>query len=539
MLVDTPADELLERLVAGKVYLPAQAERAAKNFFRKGNLMALRELALRRTADRVEDDVQAYRSDRSIAQVWKTEGALLCCIGPEEGAEHVVRSTAQLAGQLAVTWHAVYVETPALQRLDAARREGILRTVKLAGDLGARTAVLSAQGIAAALVAYARENNLSKLVLGASEPWRWWPRRTLDQAVGRIAPDIDRFEVGRTSRPRPAPAARSAEPESAARSADTARRYGLATAACAATTLLTHGLLPYFDLANIVMVFLLAVVGVGVWLGRGPAVLAAFLNVAAFDFFFVAPRLSFAVSDVQYLLTFAVMLIVGLVTGQLTAGLRFQARVAQHREGRSRALFEAARDLSNMLTHEHAVELAEEVIAREFRAEVAIYVLDAHDRLQPPREPATGLDLGTAPVVPGSPAARRPRHRHTRRQHLAVPAAARDDALARRARGAAAGAAFPARARTAPAARDLCRAHGDGAGAGSTTSRWPRGRPCRSSRSGCATRCWPRSRTTCARRWRRWSARPSCSPPASRRSPPRSRRSSPASARRRAAWPTW
>lgn len=396
VLVDTPADELIERLVAGKVYMPAQAERAAKNFFRKGNLMALRELALRRTADRVEDDVQAYRSDRAIDQVWKTEGALLCCIGPQEGAEHVVRSTAQLAGQLAVTWHAVYVETPALQRLDAARREGILRTVKLAGDLGARTAVLSAQGIAAALVAYARENNLSKLVLGASEPWRWWPRRTLDQAIARLAPDIDRFEVGRTSRPRPAPTVRSTEPGSAGRGAYQLRRYGLATAACAATTLVTHLLLPYFDLANIVMVFLLAVVGVGVWLGRGPAVLAAFLNVAAFDFFFVAPRLSFAVSDVQYLLTFTVMLIVGLVTGQLTAGLRFQARVAQHREGRSRALFEAARDLSNMLTNEQAVAVAQAVIAREFHAEVAVYVLDADDRLQPPHAPAAGLDLGTA-----------------------------------------------------------------------------------------------------------------------------------------------
>ena len=116
VLVDTPADELLARLKAGKVYGEVQAERAAANFFRKGNLMALRELALRRTADRVEDDVQTYRSDRSIDRIWKTESALLCCIGPG-GAEHVVRSAALLAQQLAVSWHAVYVETPALQRL--------------------------------------------------------------------------------------------------------------------------------------------------------------------------------------------------------------------------------------------------------------------------------------------------------------------------------------------------------------------------------------------------------------------------------------
>jgi two-component system sensor histidine kinase KdpD len=102
------------------------------------------------------------------------------------------------------------------------------------------------------------------------------------------------------------------------------------------------------------------------------------------------------VSDVQYLLTFAIMLIVGLATGQLTAGLRFQARVATHREARSRALFEAARDLSNILTNEQAIELAQGVIAREFRAQVVIYVLDASDRLRPPKTDATGLDIGTA-----------------------------------------------------------------------------------------------------------------------------------------------
>jgi len=396
VMVDTPADELIERLHAGKVYLPAQAERAAKNFFRKGNLMALRELALRRTADRIEDDVQAYRTDRSIAKVWKTEGALLCCIGPQEGSEHVVRSAARLAQQLAVTWHAVYVETPALQRLPAARREGILQAVKLAQDLGASAAVLSGQDVAQALVAHARGNNLARLVIGQGGRSAWLPRRSLGQALSRMAPDIDRFEVGQDHRPQTAASPRPEVDEAAAGAALQARRYGLAAAVCGVTTLLTHLMVPYFDLANIVMVFLLSVVCVAVWLGRGPAVLAAFVSVAAFDFFFVAPRMSFAVSDVQYLLTFAIMLTVGLVTGQLTAGLRFQARVATHREARSRALFEAARDLSNTLTQEHAIEVAQAVIAREFRAQVAVYALDLDDRLQPPREAAAGLDLGTA-----------------------------------------------------------------------------------------------------------------------------------------------
>lgn len=310
----------------------------------------------------------------------------------------MVRSTARLAQQLAAPWHAVYVETPALQRLAGDRRERILQTVKLAQDLGARTAVLSSQQLAQALVDHSRRHNLSKLVLGHSRPASWLGlvslRGRLGPALARLAPDIDRIEVGLVQ-----PARGASGPDAA--SASTGRnakdsgakdreakdrdgqdrsawvRYGLALGACAATTLVTQLLVPYFDLANIVMVFLLAVVVVGVSLGRGPSVLAAFVNVAAFDLFFVPLRMSFAVSDVQYLLTFAVMLVVGLVTGQLTAGLRFQARVATHREARSRALFEAARDLSNQLTQEQAVEVAQAVVAREFRAEVAVFVLDA------------------------------------------------------------------------------------------------------------------------------------------------------------------
>lgn len=397
VLVDTPADELIARLAAGKVYGPAQAERAARHFFRKGNLMALRELALRRTADRVEDDVQAYRVDRRIGQVWKTEAALLCGIGPDEGAEHVVRSAARLAQQLAVSWHAVYVETPALQRLSNARRERILRTVKLAQELGASTAVLPAQEVVTALVAHARRHNLSKLVIGRHRATTWPGRATLDRSLTRLAPDVDLIVVGEAravANPALSPTARDGP--MAVGEPGGARRYLWTAAICVGTTALALPLPTFFDLANIVMVFLLSVVGVAVRFGRGPAVMATFLNVAAFDFFFVPPALSFAVSDVQYLLTFAVMLTVGLIAGQTTGGLRFQARVATHREARSRALFEAARDLSNALLADQVVELAEKAIGQEFRAQVRVFRLGDDDRLQAPAVPAEGLELGTA-----------------------------------------------------------------------------------------------------------------------------------------------
>jgi two-component system sensor histidine kinase KdpD len=152
------------------------------------------------------------------------------------------------------------------------------------------------------------------------------------------------------------------------------------------------------DAANIVMLFLLAVLGVAMRYGRGPAALASVLNVAAFDFFFVPPRLSFTVSDAQYLLTFGVMLAVGLIVGQLTAGLRFQARIATHRERRSHALFEVARDLSSVLATEQVVAAAGDAVAREFRARARLFVLELDDRLTLAGVDgdSAGLDLGTA-----------------------------------------------------------------------------------------------------------------------------------------------
>jgi two-component system sensor histidine kinase KdpD len=387
VLVDIPAEELLARLKEGKVYLPEQAERAAGNFFRKGNLMALRELALRRTADMVEGDVQEYRADKSIEGVWKTQARLLCCIGPDRGSEHVVRSAARLARQLDVEWEAVYVETPLLQRLSKEKRERILRVVKLAQDLGARTAILTGADVVQAIVDHARAGNFGTVVVGRGPARRLPWRRSMSDAIAAAEDTLDVLEIGRGARDSgTSVAARSPiHPDEASPKAGERRtRYLLTMLACAATTAAAALLHPYFDLANIVMVFLLTVVLVAARWGRGPAVMAAVVNVVAFDFFFVPPRFSFAVTDAQYLLTFAVMLIVGIVTGQLTAGVRFQARVAGHREERARTLYEFARDLSGLLTTEQVIETAEALMARNFRASVAILVPGDTEQLQSP-----------------------------------------------------------------------------------------------------------------------------------------------------------
>jgi len=393
VVVDLPPDELLQRLKAGKVYLAPQAERAAANFFRKGNLLALRELALRRTADRVDDEMQAYRRQSTVQRVWPNREALLACVGPGEHGEKVVRSCARLAAQGEVDWHAVFVETPALQRLSDSRRQHPLRVLKLAQELGATAATLSAPEAAAALVRYAREHNLVRLVIGRHR--RRWPwQRSLAERLTDLGDDLDVLQVALPGSPFRAGAAGAAD-ERAAEPLPW-RNYLAAVAVCAATALAASPLVDWLELSNIVMLFLLAIVGVAMRFGRGPAVLAAFVGVALFDFFFVPPRFTFAVSDAQYLITFAVMLVVALVIGQLTAGLKTQAEAATQREHGVRSLYAMSRDLGAALMPEQVAEIGARFLAAEFGARSALLVPDALDRLQALPGATATVDAGVA-----------------------------------------------------------------------------------------------------------------------------------------------
>jgi two-component system sensor histidine kinase KdpD len=400
VLVDVTPDELMARLKAGKVYLPQQAERAAQNFFRKGNLIALREIALRRTAEHVEDDVRDYREAQAIAPVWNTGGAILACVGPRMGDEQTVRAAARLAGQTNVRWFAAYVETPQLRRLPAEERDRILAVLKLAEELGAETAVLAGSDEASELVTHAQQLNCATLMVGRPRAARLpfgLTRPTIARRMATLAPGFDVVEVGRRESVRRL--GRVLQPQAEEEDRDWLAqwpRYAWAAGASVAATLVATPLREVLDLANIVMLFLLATVGVAVRFGRGPAALAAILNVAAFDFFFVPPRMSFAVSDVQYALTFGVMLLVGLLTGQLTAGQRFQAQISASRERRAQSLFELTRDLSGALLAEQVKELGETAVRAHFGGEALVLPTDAHDELVLPENGPPGFDRSVA-----------------------------------------------------------------------------------------------------------------------------------------------
>jgi two-component system sensor histidine kinase KdpD len=270
-----------------------------------------------------------------------------------------------------------------LQRLASLERERILRTVKLAQELGAKTAILSGSDPAREIVDYARTHNCSKVVVGRTRGRATWPwTRLVATRVGDVAPEIDVIEIGRGEAVRSRRIAlEQSEDAPDPRRARKRLNYLWTLLACVATILIATPLHAYFDLANIVMLFLLVVVIVAVKFGRGPAIMAAFVSVASFDYFFVEPRFSFAVTDVQYLFMFAVMLAVALVIGQMTSGLRYQARVASYREERARVVYEFARDMSSLLQTEQVVAAATKFIGSTFGAKVAILLPDDHERL--------------------------------------------------------------------------------------------------------------------------------------------------------------
>jgi two-component system sensor histidine kinase KdpD len=385
VMVDMSADELLVRLRKGKVHIRDVEKPQLGTFFSTGSLLALREIALRRTADVVEDEVRKYRADKAVEAVWKTHEHLLCCVGPEAGSEHVVRSAARLANHLDAEWTAVYVETPRLQRLPPQERGRILKVVSLAQELGARTAILTGARPSEAISEYARDQNISTVVVGRSSPRPLRVKRTMSDAIAAANDSLDVIEIGRRGAESgvsvTAPPAGPDEPNP--RSGEKRARYVWTLLASAAAALFA-GAVPAFELATIAMLFMLTTVLVGVRWGRGPAIVSAFVNVLAFDFFFVPPRFSFIPTDMQYLITFAVMLAVGVFIGQLAGNLRFQARVASYREKRARTLYEFARDLAQLRSTTQVIETTEEFMARQFRARVAVLVPDSTGTLVSP-----------------------------------------------------------------------------------------------------------------------------------------------------------
>ena len=384
-LIDLPPDDLLARLRSGKVYIPDEAATAVERFFRTPNLMALRELALRRVADRVEAAARALPVDRTRARL--ASDRIMVAVGPDQQAEQLVRAGKRLADALDSEWTVVYVETPALLRLSEAQRNRRIDVLRLAESLGAETVTLDGPTAAATLLEYAQTRNATRVIVGAPKRrgWRAWLRPSTSTQLLRHARGFDLTAIAL-----PEQAESQRAPRSRATVADSSPirwpRYGWALVTTLLCSAVAFGLYPRFELANLVMVYLLGVTVAGLRFGRGPAVMTAILNVAAFDFFFVPPRFSFAVSDVQYLLTFSVMLTIALVIANLVASVRQQTRVAGARERRTALLYAMSRELAATRGISGMARVAVRHLAEVFQIKAVVLLPDAEGKLHYPRD---------------------------------------------------------------------------------------------------------------------------------------------------------
>ncbi|MGA2187335.1 MAG: sensor histidine kinase KdpD [Steroidobacteraceae bacterium] len=382
-LIDLPPDDLLERLNAGKVYAADRVVTATEKFFRKPNLLALRELALRRTADRVDAAALEFASPGSNLRPWLARDRFLIAVTVDVQAEQLVRIGKRFADALDAAWLVVSVETPQLLKLSDGERNRRIGILRLAESLGAETVTLDGASAVDALLEYARLRNVTRIVIGEAKRvgWRAWLRRSTTTELVRRGSGFDISVIAR----RETQTQKRQQLPDAGPAGIPWERYGAALLISAGCTGAAALMYPYFELTNLVMVYLLGGTIAALRLGRGPASLAAVANVAALDFCFVAPRFSFALTSLQYLVTFAVMLVMALVIANLVANVRAQTRVAGARERRTSLLYAMSRELAATRSFNNLARVAIRHVAETFASHTTVLLPDADGHLQPLR----------------------------------------------------------------------------------------------------------------------------------------------------------
>ncbi|HEX2055235.1 MAG TPA: sensor histidine kinase KdpD [Nitrospiraceae bacterium] len=388
-LIDLPPDDLLQRLKDGKVYVPEQARHAAKHFFRKGNLIALREMALRRTAERVDQQMEVYRRDHAVIAAWPAAETIMVCVNLKPRGPMLVRAAKRMATGLHAKWIAVYVQTSKHLRLPEAERNAGIETLRIAERMGAETVTLTGDDVSRQLLNYARSRNVSKIIVGKPLRSRWkeWIFGSVVDDLVRGSGDMDIYVITGEGGPG-RPMIRPLLQRTSAR-----RYYGYAAAMVLACTATSWLMSPYFGQANLIMVYLFGVALVATRWGRGPSALASLLSVAAFDFFFIPPYFTFAVSDFQYVLTFAVMLVVALLISRLAAHKSQQAEAAGIREQRTAALYAMSRELATQRGIDKLTSVASRHIHEVFNCQVAAFLPDREGRVHLHRGDALHFDL--------------------------------------------------------------------------------------------------------------------------------------------------
>ena len=341
-LVDLSPDELLQRLREGKVYVPEQAQRAIQRFFRLGNLTALRQLALRRTAERVDEQMQTYMQAHAIPGPWPAGERILVCVSSSPHSPRLVRAARRMADRRHAEWLALYVETPRHHRLSDADRDRVAQTLRLAEQLGGEAVTIPGQNVAEDLIRYAQSRNVTEVIIGKSlrSGWSEWWRGSIVYDLISKSGNIDVHVINEEDE------GSQRTPTSPVLQRPAIHTYVLSAAAVCIAGVTAKILESFLALPNLSMVFLIAVLFSAVTWGLGPSILASILSLLVYDFFFVSPIFTFTVANPQDILALVIFLITAVLTSNLAARVRHQADAAKHREARTAALYALSRQIA-------------------------------------------------------------------------------------------------------------------------------------------------------------------------------------------------
>lgn len=377
-LVDIPSEELLKRLKEGKVYIaPGAKRRAAQNFFKKSNLIALRELALRRTAERVDALMDVYKG-RGGTQAWSGADRILVCIGPDSLSSKVVRVAKRTASGLKAPWTAIYIENERHYRLSREGKDAVERTIRLAERMGAKREVINGGNAADEIISYAKANGFTKIIVGKVKKSRWKEiiYGTLADHIMRRSGDIDVYVVTGEAEDQKwlrMPFWKTGAP---------LYYYLSAPVVVAFFTLIMLPLRSYVTPINLVMPYLIGIVMVALRFGRGPSILATLFSVFAFNFTFLPPYYEFKLAEEHHVGTFMVLLITGIIVGAQTARLRLKAIYAKKREEHTAVLYAMTKELTASRGKEMLAEAGARHVAEVLDSEVSVWLPDAKGELK-------------------------------------------------------------------------------------------------------------------------------------------------------------